>query len=393
MRNVNTASMLDNDLYKFSMSYAYMKLFPEAEGTFEFCDRNKTVYTSEFVQALSLELHKLAERMLLSTERSWCVKHIQYIPEWYWEWLESFYFNPSLIKASLTKEGILNITVTDKLYKVTLYEVPILYTVAELCYKFSGIELSHEQFKEIINKTENKCKIADEAGMFFSEFGTRRRFSYEVQDIVVKICKSCSRCVGTSNVHFAMKYDMKPIGTVAHEWVMFHGAMYGYNEANYMAYKNWVKVYDGNLGIALTDTYTSDVFFKNFSLQHAKLFDGIRQDSGDEKEFVEKALVKYNELGINPLTKTIVFSNALDFPKAATIAEYCKGKIKASFGIGTNLTNDIDGIKPQNIVMKLMQCRMNNKQSWMHCVKISDDKGKVMGNPDEIKTAFYKLGL
>lgn len=390
---INPASMLDNDLYKFSMSYAYMKLFPEAEGTFVFCDRGKTEYTAKFVTALQQELHKLAERMLSNTERQWCVQNIPYIPEWYWEWLESFYFNPNLIKLSLEKDGELKIEVTDKLYKVTLYEVPILYTVAETYYKIYGKSLTVDQYQEICRKTEEKCKIAEEAGFKFSEFGTRRRYSYEVQDAVVAVCKNSTSCVGTSNVHLAMKYDMKPIGTVAHEWVMFHGAMYGYNEANYMAYKNWVKVYDGNLGIALTDTYTSKVFFKNFSLQHAKLFDGIRQDSGDEKDFVDRALVRYDELGINPLTKTIVFSNALDFPKAAQIAEYCKGKIKASFGIGTNLTNDIEGVQPRNIVMKLMHCRMNPRQEWVNCVKISDDIGKVMGADEEVKTAIYKLGL
>ena len=190
-----------------------------------------------------------------------------------------------------------------------------------------------------------------------------------------------------------MKYDMKPIGTHPHEWFMFHGAMFGYKMANYMALENWVKTYDGDLGIALTDTYTTDVFFKNFSKKHAKLFDGIRQDSGDEIEFTEKAITRYKELGIDPITKTIIFSNALDFAKAKDINIYCKGKIKAAFGIGTNLTNDIPDRKPGNLVMKLTKCRMNSRQPWYSCIKLSDDQGKHMGPEKEVETCIYECNI
>ena len=160
-----------------------------------------------------------------------------------------------------------------------------------------------------------------------------------------------------------------------------------------MALENWVETYDGDLGIALTDTYTTDVFFKNFSKKHAKLFDGIRQDSGDEFEFIEKALFRYNELGINPMTKTIIFSNALNFAKAKDIKIYCEGKINAAFGIGTNLTNDIEGSVPGNLVMKLTKCRMNSKQSWSSCIKLSDDLGKHMGPEVEVKNCKYECNI
>ena len=185
---------------------------------------------------------------------------------------------------------------------------------------------------------------------------------------------------------------MKPIGTHPHEWFMFHGAQYGYKNANHIALENWVDVYQGDLGIALSDTYTSDVFFNNFSLKQAKLFDGVRQDSGDEYEFIGKALAFYRDRGIDPMSKTIIFSNALDFPKAKDINEFCKGKIKASFGIGTNLTNDC-GITPENIVMKMSRCRMNAKQKWCDCIKISDDLGKHMGDEEEYKKACNDLNL
>jgi nicotinate phosphoribosyltransferase len=183
------------------------------------------------------------------------------------------------------------------------------------------------------------------------------------------------------------------MGTHPHEWFMFHGAQFGYKHANYLAMTAWQDVYDGDLGIALTDTYGSDNFFANFSKKLAKLFDGIRQDSGDELVFADKAVARYVEHGIDPLTKTIIFSNALNFHKAAMIADYCKGKIKYAFGIGTNLTNDIDGTERSNIVMKLTECKMNDNATPMECIKLSDDKGKHLGSDVEVATAKYVLGI
>ena len=179
---------------------------------------------------------------------------------------------------------------------------------------------------------------------------------------------------------------------------MFHGAQYGYKQANYIALENWVNVYDGDLGIALTDTYTSNVFFRNFSLKQAKLFDGIRQDSGDEYEFINKTIDFYKSKGIDYHTKTIVFSNALDFHKAADIKWHCEGKIRCSFGIGTNLTCDVydnNGNKypHENIVMKMSQCRMNENNIWSHAIKISDDLRKHMGDSEELKHACYELNI
>jgi nicotinate phosphoribosyltransferase len=381
-------SILDNDLYKFSMGHAYMKMYPFAEGKFEFNDRNRLKFGSWFVDRLKAEFVKLGELSLSDDEMNWAIKAMPYIPACYWEWLKGFRFEPEKINVYLDEESHLHINVTDKLYKVTLYEVPILAIVSEEYNRSSVISDN-----VIIDRLEPKVKLSNENHLVFSEFGTRRRFSFYVQDKIVEYLKNNAKyCVGTSNVYLAKKYDMKPIGTVAHEWIMFHGANFGFRHANYEAYEAWVNVYQGALGIALSDTYTSDAFFRNFSLKQAKLFDGVRQDSGDEYEFVYKTIERYRQHGIDPLTKTIVFSNALDFPKFKEIAEFCDGKIKCSAGIGTNLTNDV-GVKPMNIVMKLMSCRMNENQEWVNCIKISDDKGKVMGDENEIKAASIELGL
>jgi nicotinate phosphoribosyltransferase len=382
--------LTDNDLYKFSTSYAYMKLYPEAEGTFSFCDRNNTEFNKEFLDELKIEFAKLSNLSLTTKERQWCVRHIPYIPEVYWEWLKGFNFDMDKIITWLDEDKHLHIEVTDYLYKVTLYEVPILAIVSELMSRKQGIV----NVSEAIDKLDSKINLANEHGLKFSEFGTRRRYSKALHDLIVQRLKEkCPiNCVGTSNVYFAMKYNMTPIGTFPHEWIMFHGAIWGYQEANYLGMRDWVRTYDGNLGIFLMDTYTSKVGLNNMSLKFAKLFDGVRQDSGDEYKIGNMVINRYKELNIDPTTKTIVFSNALDFNKYLDIHNYFKGRIRISAGIGTNLTNDT-GFKPANIVMKLSKCRINKNQEWRNCIKISDDLGKHLGDNREFEIAKYQLNI
>lgn len=383
-------SILDTDLYKFTTSYAYMKLFPDAEGTFEFNDRANTEYNEDFIKQLRIEFASLGMLFLDEKEFKFVCNEIRFIPQFYWEWLKSFNFDFNKINVYLDGNKHLRISVTDKLYKVTLYETPILAIVSEVRNKWLGYSANIEEVK---NKLESKIALSNEHKLKFSEFGMRRRFSYNVQDEVCKILKEkATYCTGTSNVHMAMRHNMKVMGTHPHEWFMFHGAQYGYKQANYMALENWVNVYDGDLGIALSDTYTTAAFLSNFSRKHAKLFDGVRHDSGDPYKFVNNVIKRYKELGIDPTTKTIIFSNSLDFETYKEISEYCQGRIRCAAGIGTNLTNDC-GFTPSNIVMKLSNCRMNSRQIWCTTVKLSDDEGKAMGFEDEIGNCLYELGL
>ena len=383
-------SILDTDLYKFTTSYAYMKLFPDAEGTFEFNDRANTEYNEDFIKQLRIEFASLCMLFLDEKEFKFVCNEIRFIPQFYWEWLKSFNFDFNKINVYLDGNKHLRINVTDKLYKVTLYETPILAIVSEVRNKWLGYSANIEEVK---SKLESKIALSNEHKLKFSEFGMRRRFSYNVQDEVCKMLKEkATYCTGTSNVHMAMRHNMKVMGTHPHEWFMFHGAQYGYKQANYMALENWVNVYDGDLGIALSDTYTTAAFLSNFSRKHAKLFDGVRHDSGDPYKFVNNVIKRYKELGIDPTTKTIIFSNSLDFETYKEIAEYCQGRIRCAAGIGTNLTNDC-GFTPSNIVMKLSNCRMNSRQTWCTTVKLSDDEGKAMGFEDEIGNCLYELGL
>ncbi|MBQ7622194.1 MAG: nicotinate phosphoribosyltransferase [Bacteroidales bacterium] len=387
-------SILDTDLYKFSTSNAYFHLYPLSEGTFRFHDRSGEVYDAAFLSALKDEIARLGELALSPEEFEYATSRIRYISRNYWEWLKGFRFEPLKVEASLDAEGHLQMEVTDYLYKVTLYEVPLLATVAELRNRYRAVT---PDSGEVLRLLDAKIEEAVRHELPFSEFGTRRRFSSDIHELVVRELKEkCPRwCAGTSNVYFAMKYGMTPIGTFPHEWVMFHSGVFGYKRANYLSLEDWIKVYDGALGTALMDTFTTRSFLRTLTMKQAKLLDGFRQDSGDEKEIGDMTIARLEEFGIDPRTKIIVFSNALTFPKYREVADYFRGRIKFSAGIGTNLTCDpgIEGYRPANIVMKLSRCRMSAKDPWEKVIKISDDAGKHMGEDIEFSIASHELHL
>ena len=389
-------SILENDLYKFSMSYYYQVHYPNAWGTFTFHDRNNTKYTNEFIEDLRKEFSNLASLSLLDSEFEWASSTINYIPRYFWEWLCHFRFEADKIVTWLDDEQHLHIEVSDLMYKVTFYEIPILAIVSELYHRHHDnvFQTREELLDVMVDNLKNKADIASCHNLFFADFGMRRRFNTISEEIVIEYMKEhCPTFTGTSTVYLAMKYHLRPIGTMAHECFMFQAAIHSPKEANYEVMEQWVKVYDGNLGTVLTDTYTVDVFLRNFSMKLAKLYDGVRHDSGDPKVFGDKIIDKYKSYGIDPKSKTIVFSDGLDFQTAAEIKEYFAGRIKVTFGIGTNLTCDLPGIRPMNIVMKLKECRINERQPIYGCVKLSDVPGKAIGNPKDIENYKYQLGI
>ncbi|MBQ7750366.1 MAG: nicotinate phosphoribosyltransferase [Bacteroidales bacterium] len=387
-------SILDTDLYKFSTSNAYFQLYPLAEGTFRFNDRAGERYGEDFLEMLKEEVASLGALSLTEEEFTYVCRRVRYIPRNYWEWLKGFRFSPEKIRLSLDGEGHLEMEVTDLMYKVTLYEVPLLAIVAELRNRFLGVSADTEKAISILR---GKLEYATRNALPFSEFGTRRRFSSELHDrIVATLKEACpDYCAGTSNVYFAKKYDLTPIGTFPHEWVMFHSGVFGYKRANYLSLEDWIKVYDGALGTALIDTFTTESFLRTLTMKQAKLLDGFRQDSGDEKKVGDMIIARLREFGIDPTTKIIVFSNALNFPKYKEVADYFRGRVKVSAGIGTNITCDpgVEGYRPANIVMKLSRCRMSSKDPWEKVIKISDDAGKHMGDDLEFSIASHELHL
>lgn len=386
-------SVLDTDLYKFTTSYAYSKLYPRAYGQFRFIDRGKTTYPQGFAEELKKEIQEMSKLALTKDEASFLYRELPYLPPTYIDFVRGFRFDPEEVKVEQDAEGNLSIIAEGLLYRVTLWETPILALVSELYYKMLGAQPDMEYTEHTII---SKARKLAEHGITFSMFGMRRRFSAAIEDRVTELLKehAAGYLFGTSNVYYAYKHGLRVSGTHPHEWIQFHGAMFGYKMANYMAMEDWINVYDGDLGTVLTDTYTTDVFMRNFSKKHAMLFTSLRHDSGDPLQFTEKVIARYRELRVDPTIKYIIFSDGLDPERAIEIANYCKGRIGASFGIGTNFSNDVgNGVRPMNIVMKLWKCKMTEKERWNPCVKLSDVDGKHTGEPEEIELAQRTLGL
>ncbi|MDE6418502.1 MAG: nicotinate phosphoribosyltransferase, partial [Duncaniella sp.] len=276
----------------------------------------------------------------------------------------------------------------------------VLAIISELYLMMTGDEKLLDYNNYAVRTREKGTRLIG-AGCHFSDFGTRRRASFEAQDTVVRTLRETDaalrgpgKFVGTSNVYFAMKYDLTPIGTMAHEFVCAIAGMYGPQMANHIAMQKWSATYRGALGTFLYDTYGWRIFSLNFSEDYANMFKGLRVDSGDNREQLDLIVAKYRELGIDPRTKQIVFSNALDVDRAIEIQRYARDLCQPSFGIGTHLTCDFPGVRPRNIVIKLTDVKIT--ESWpFYCqtCKLSEDHGKYTGDPATVRRFLQALHL
>jgi len=378
----------DNDLYKFTTMNAIQKLYPKAIVRYSFINRGDTLFPDGFAEALREEVDNFRKLVLGKEEEQFLVSQCYYFDPVFIDLLKGYRFDPDEVIIEM-KNGNLSVGVEGLWYRTVLWEVPLLALISELFYLMTG-----EKPRKVEERTIKKALRLKEMKAEFSDFGTRRRYSFDVHDQVIKSLKKYSGefFKGTSNIFLAMKHNLTPIGTHPHEWFMFHASHYGYRSANVRALDAWVEVYKGDLGIALSDTFTSDDFFDNFSVLHAKLFDGIRQDSGDPLAFTEKALKYYKEKGIDPVTKTIVYSDALNPDLIQNIKEYVNGRIHDVYGIGTYLTNDV-GVKPLNMVIKITGSRLKRSDGYHPTIKLSDDSGKYTGDQREIEFCKKILNL
>lgn len=400
MENKLIKHFTDNDLYTFSVCYVYLHKFPRACGRYTFVDRNNTVYPPGFAEKVTEQI-KAMESIVISDEE---IEHMRrkcyYLPVWFYTFLKGYRFNADEVSVTQDSAGHLLISVEGLLWKTIFWEIPILAIVSELKHILDGDLVKYDPEREYDKSLEKGARLL-KSGLLFAEFGTRRRFSFEHQDRVVRSLVETNRnfaeaegkFVGTSNVYFAMKYNLTPIGTMSHQLISFCGAIFGYKEANFLAMDYWQEVFASDLGTFLYDTYGWHAFQENFSKKHAKLFDGLRVDSGDNFAAVDKIVAKYKELNINPLTKTLTFSNGLNVEEAVKIHDYCKGKVIDNYGIGTFLTCDITDVEPMNIVMKLTEAKLTEKKNWQKAIKLSDDNGKYTGDPDEVDIAKRTLKI
>jgi nicotinate phosphoribosyltransferase len=362
------------------MMQAVLQLYPDAMAQYSFINRGKQRFNQHFVDLLYWQIQGMAELKAEDKILEW-LKGFSFFKPWYIEYLRNYRYNPAEIYLQLTPDNDLDLRIKGPWRSTILWEVKLMALISELY--FTTIEKdwnTWDQGEKILAKADVLNKLPA-----FADFGTRRRRSADHHKWVVEKLKDyCkSSFVGTSNVYLAWLNGTKPIGTMAHSWIMAHSVLEGLRHANRFALDAWTKVYRGNLGIALSDTYGLDPFFADFDLYHAKLFDGIRHDSGDPFDFTRRCVQHYRNLGIDPMSKTLVFSDSLTPEKAVEIAKDCEGKIKCSFGIGTNLTNDITGSNPLNMVIKLRSI------NCIETVKLTDDPKKALGSLEAIRVAQW----
>ncbi len=368
-------NLLDTDFYKLTMMQAVLHNYPNAEVEWEFRCRNAEDLTP-YLAEIRYQIERLADISITHDQLAF-LERIPFMKPDFIRFLSLFRFNLRYVHTSV-EDGQLCIRLRGPWLHVILYEIPLLAIISEVRnrqrYGHIVMEQASEQLYKKLDWLKGEASASELAGFQLADFGTRRRFSYRVQEEVVHILKRDfpGRFVGTSNVHLARELDVKPIGTMAHEWFMAHQQL-GPRliDSQIAALDCWVREYRGLLGIALTDCITMNAFLKDFDLYFAKLFDGLRHDSGDPLQWAEKAIQHYETLGIDPLSKTLIFSDGLNMPKALELYRALHGRINVSFGIGTNLTCDIPGVEPMNIVIKMTACNGHP------VAKISDTPGKT----------------
>ena len=371
-------SLLENDLYKFSMGQAIYHQFSDYKTTWTFRCRNKDVrFNEETVEEIKRQIRLYCDLRFKEDELEY-LNGIKWIKGSYVDFLRLWQPRYEDFSFEL-KDGELLIETFGTWLNTSLYEVPTLAIVNEVYFRMN---YDYDQlFEDFRKRADEKCAKVD-SGEYklgsYSEFGLRRRLSAEAQEyIIVGLAKtnpSESRFVGTSNVYLARKYNLTPVGTMAHEWIMCVGqGDHKHNPAysNYYALNAWVKEYGVLNGTALTDTITTATFLRDFRLTFATLFSGVRHDSGDPIVWGDVMLAHYESLGIDPKEKTLLFSDSLNFEKANKIYEHFKGRCKVAFGIGTYLSNDTS-VEALNIVMKVTKC------NGQDVAKISDVEGKGM---------------
>ncbi len=367
-------SLLDTDLYKFNMDQVIFHKHTDLCGKYYFKCRNKGVtFTQEMLDEINSQIDHLCTLRFRKDELDY-LRSIRFIKNDYVEFLRLWRPIREYVTTELSKDGELSIIVDGPLFSAMQFEIHLLEIVNEVYFRMSY------DYDTLLKSAEEKLNAKIEAlnnGTYtfkFAEFGCRRRLSREWEDVVVRrLSTETDKCIGTSNVYLAMKYNLTPIGTYAHEFVQMYQGIDRYPLAytNHYAMRDWYDEYDGDNGTALTDTITTDLFLMDFNRSMVNNYNGVRHDSGDPYEWGEKIIKHYESYGVDPRTKLLLFSDGLDFDRAQKLFDYFKDRAKVSFGIGTFCSNDTCA-DPLNIVIKLQY--VNGKP----VAKLSDNPEKSM---------------
>ncbi|MBD5557730.1 MAG: nicotinate phosphoribosyltransferase [Desulfovibrio sp.] len=399
MRQIIT-HFTDDDLYKFTMCCAVIDNYPRAQVKYSFTDRGGTVYPKGFARELEQQIAMLEDVVITDEEIAFMKRRCRYIPHWFYSFLRGFRYDARLVTVRQDASGHLEVEFEGCWTNTILLEVKVLAIISELYLAMTGREQALD-LGAFAEKTRAKARRLIEGGCTFSDFGTRRRASFAAQAAAIgALCAGAAeaegpgRFMGTSNIYFAMKHDLVPVGTMAHEIIAAIGGMYGPQMANHIAMKAWSSTYRGSLGTFLYDTFGWEIFSLNFSEDFANMFKGLRVDSGDNRAELDKIVAKYRSLGIEPATKQVVFSNALTVDDALEIQRFAAPMCQPSFGIGTHFTHDFPGVAPLNIVIKLVAAKIT--ESWPfynETCKLSEDASKHTGDPAVVRRFMEALHL
>ena len=370
------SSLLDTDLYKFSMMQVVLHQYPGAHAEYRFKCRNPGVDLVPYIDEIREELHALCSLRFTEDELSY-LRQWRFIKSDFVDFLGLFQLNAKYvdIAPSPLDNGEIEIRIVGPWLHTILYEVPLLAIVNEVYFRNTAPNMDFTEGRRrlqakvaLLRDTPGyaECRIAD--------YGTRRRFSREWQrEVVTALHKGLgAQLTGTSNVWLARELGLRPLGTLAHEYLQAHQALGPrLRDSQIAALEAWAKEYRGDLGIALSDVYGLNAFLRDFDMYFCKLFDGTRHDSGEPFAWGERVLAHYEANRVDPRSKVLVFSDGLDIPKVMRLYEHFHGRCQLAFGVGTNLTNDV-GPTPLNIVIKMVRC------NGQPVAKLSDSPGKNM---------------
>lgn len=379
-------SMLDTDAYKLHMQQAVFHHYYDVHVAAEFRCRGDDLL-GIYADAIREQVETMQSLKLQDDEYQW-LSGLPFFKQDYLNWLREFRYDPRQVTVS-NDNGKLNIRLEGPWREVIMWEVPLLAVISELVHRYRspdvGIPLALETLEHKLADFSRMTADIDTSAFRLMDFGTRRRFSRDVQQAIVERLQQEPWFVGTSNYDLARRLSLTPMGTQAHEWFQAHQQISPeLATSQRVALAAWLEEYPNQLGIALTDCITMDAFLRDFGPEFAQRYQGLRHDSGDPVEWGEKAIAHYEKLGIDPLSKVLVFSDNLDLGKAVELYRHFSSRVNLSFGIGTRLTCDLPQVKPLNIVIKLVEC--NGKP----VAKLSDSPGKTICHDKAFVRALRK---
>lgn len=377
-------SALDLDVYKINMMFAAFTHYPQTEVRYELIVRSSEDI-SDLQSLIEKEIHQLSDCYFTTDDIAYLEQNARYLSSDFLSYLADFRFLPKQQVTVSQSDEQLSISINGVWHETILYETLVMSIISEVRSRERWSEMPPTQFSNVLEQKVSalKSELSKRSltNFNFSEMGSRRRFSAQVQhDVVAYLNQHVPELMtGTSNYHLAKQLNLTPIGTVAHEWFMAHQALVEPVKSQQVALDLWQSTFSGKLGIALTDTIGIDAFLKDFNLERANAYTGVRHDSGNPFEWGDKMITHYKSLGIDPMSKVLIFTDGLNFARAIEICEYFAGRANISFGIGTFLANDmggyaLDGVnyQPLSIVVKMAEC------NGLPVAKISDEPEKAM---------------